>query len=336
MNRRRTPVTLEDVAEACGYSRATVSRVVNGDPRVNPAIARAVEKAVASLGYVSNQSARALAGGASMTVGLVFLESFRDLFRNPFWGEVVDSLSTVLWKANYQVAFLVNDGSERNRVRAYLRQRHVDAVIVMTSPNDATLIRDLVAEGLPCTVFGSPPLDLAIPAVEIGNIQMGAIAAERLFAKGSRRPVMIAGIPDSEASVMRVDGFLTRARELGLHVSEGEVLPGHFTEAGGAKAMRQLLASHPDLDAVFAASDRMALGAMEVLEDEGRRIPEDIKVIGVDGTAMGELARPKLTSIGADRQAIGHDLAELTLKALRGEEPSRIVRFPHLVERETA
>ena len=130
MSSRQTSVTLEDVAEASGYSRATVSRVVNGDPRVDPLIVAAVTKAVDKLGYVSNLSARSLAGGSSNTIGLVFMESFRDLFRNSFWGEVVDAVSTILWSANYQVAFLVDDRARRDRVLAYLRQRHVDGVIL--------------------------------------------------------------------------------------------------------------------------------------------------------------------------------------------------------------
>ncbi len=329
-------MTLEDVAKASGSSRATVSRFVNGDPRVSPRTADKISKAIETLGYVSNPSARALAGGTSKTIGLVFMESFRDLFRNSFWGEVVDAVSDVLWSENFQVAFLVNDRAKQDKVRAYLQQRHVDGVIVMSTSTERDLSATLTQEGFPCVVFGGVPGSGSVPTVDVDNTAVGAMAAGVLLKRGVRRPVVIAGRDDMQVSEVRVRGFIEEMKVAGITITPRDIASGGFTEEGGAAAMRQLARSHPDLDGVFAASDRMAIAAMDVVQDYGRRVPEDVAVVGVDGSSLGDLVRPGLTSIGADWTAIGHELAEQMLGALAGDPPTAVLHQPQLVQRHSA
>ncbi len=335
MNDRRDSVTLEDVARASGYSRATVSRVVNGDPRVDPVIAASVEKHVAKLGYVSNPSARALAGGSSRTIGLVFAETFLELFRNPFWGQLVEPVSNVLWQENYQVSFLVNDRARHDQVLTYLRQRHVDGVILMSLTTESDLTNALAREGFPCVVVGEPEAGVLVPAIDMDNVAVGRLAAERLLEAGAKHPVAIAGRTDMRVSDRRISGFTAGLRNAGIRLASTRVKAGDFTEDGGAAAMAELLATHPDLDAVFAANDRMAIGAMNVLQELGRKIPAEIKVVGVDGSGLGELPRPRLTSVGGDWTAFGHSMAQLMLGALRGDAPTTVLHHPTLIDRDS-
>ncbi len=334
MTKTRKPVTLEDVALASGYSRATVSRVVNGRSSVDPEIARAVQAAIRRTGYSVNTAARTLAGGASRNVGLVFAEGFRELFQNPYWGEIVEGLSAELAGHGYRETFLVRD--QQHRLDDYLAQRTLDAVIIMSPEPGDGLEGRLLRLGIPTVVFGQPSRPLRTPSVMIDEEGSGAIAANHLLAQGRHHPVIIGGRPDMQVSQRRVNGFTDACTRAGIRLGPGRVADGDFTAAGGYRAMHALIDAHDDVDAVFACSDRMALGALQALHEAARQVPAEVAVVGVDGTVLGEQSQPRLTSVGADLEGLGHELGTLTLEAIQGAK-ARTARFdPALVRRESA
>lgn len=334
MAKRSARVTLEDVARESGYSRATVSRVVNGQASVDPAIAAAVQAAVTRTGYSVNAAARSLAGGASHNIGLVFAEGFRELFQNPYWGEVVEGLSGVLTEHGYRETFLVRD--HRNQLTGLLAHRGLDAVIIMSPEPQDRIETELLRLGIPTVVFGRPTRPRRTPSAAIDEEASGALAAARFAALGRRNPVVIAGRPDMQVSERRVNGFVSTLAGHGITVAPERVAKGDFTLDGGHRAMHALLAGRRAVDAVFACSDRMALGALQALHERGLAVPADVAVIGVDGTALGEQAQPRLTSVGADLFAIGQELARLALAAIAGEPPTSAQFEPTLIQRESA
>jgi DNA-binding LacI/PurR family transcriptional regulator len=334
MAKQQARVTLEDVARECGYSRATVSRVVNGQPNVDPAIAAAVQVAVSRTGYSVNVAARSLAGGASHNVGLVFAEGFRELFQNPYWGEIVEGLSSTLAEHGYRETFLVRD--QRQQLDIFLAQRGLDAVVIMSPAPDDHLERELLRLGIPTVVFGRPSSKSRTSSAAIDEESAGLIAARQLLTLQRRHPVVIAGRDDMQVSTRRVAGFVAGYAEQMLTIEPTRIAQGEFTVAGGYRAMHALLAGRRKVDAVFACSDRMALGALQALHERGVAIPDDVAVIGVDGTVLGEQAQPRLTSVGADLEAIGRELGVLTLEAI-ARAPIRTVEFaPALTERDSA
>lgn len=326
-------VTLEDVARESGYSRATVSRVVNGQSNVDPAIAAAVQAAVQRTGYSVNAAARTLAGGASHNVGLVFAEGFRELFSNPYWGEIVEGLSSTLAEHGYRETFLVRD--QRSQLDVFLAQRGLDAVVIMSPEPQDRIERELNRLGIPTVVFGRAG-DAQTSTAAIDEESVGRIAAERFIARGRRHAVVIAGRDDMQVSTRRVAGFTAAFTASGAPLGDARIAHGEFTAAGGYRAMHTLLAGRRTVDAVFACSDRMALGALQALHERGLAIPDDVSVIGVDGTVLGEQAQPRLTSVGADLEAIGHELGRLTLEAIASSGPRSVEFTPHLIERDTA
>lgn len=330
---QRARVTLEDVARESGYSRATVSRVVNGQPNVDPAIAAAVQAAVRRTGYSVNAAARTLAGGASHNIGLVFAEGFRELFSNPYWGEIVEGLSGTLAEHGYRETFLVRD--QRSQLDAFLAQRGLDAVVIMSPEPQDRIERELLRLGIPTVVFGRAG-DPSTPSAAIDEEAVGRIAAERFIARGRQHPVVIAGRDDMQVSTRRVAAFTAAFAEHGTPLEDARTAHGEFTAAGGYRAMHALLAGRRHVDAVFACSDRMALGALQALHERGVAIPDDIGVIGVDGTVLGEQAQPRLTSVGADLEEIGHELGLLTLEAIATGQPRNVEFAPHLIERDSA
>ena len=317
-----SPVTLEDVARASGYSRATVSRVVNKHASVDKQIAQKVDEAIEALGYVTNPSARALAGGATMT--------------NPYWGAVVEGISAVLWEAEYQIVFLIRDELQRRRVETYLMQHHVDGVVLVSAPRDDDLESTLVKRGFPVVLCGTPFDPSAMSSATIDELQVGRVAAQRLVARGCRNPVVISGRDDMRESHIRPQSFVDSVGDSGIILSPDRILSGDFTEAGGSRAMSELLDRVPDLDGVFACSDRMAIGALNELHERGRRVPDDVALIGVDGTLLGDSARPRLTSVGCNMHGLGRELAALILGAIQGDSVKRVIFPPYLVVRETA
>lgn len=328
---RTGSVTLEDVARASGYSRATVSRVVNGHSTVDPTIADAVRRAVTRTGYRANVAARTLAGGSSHTVGLVFVEGFRELFQNPYWGEVVEGISDELARQGYRETFLVRD--QRRQLDSAVAQRALDAVIVMSPGTDDHLERRFSRAGIPTVVFGQPRNAARTPCALIDEEAAGALAADVFRNGGRTHPVVIGGRPDMQVSKRRITGF---SRAWGVALAESRHAQGDFTVAGGYRAMRELLTRNRRVDAVFACSDRMALGALQALHEAGRRVPDEVAVVGVDGTVLGEQAQPRLTSVGAPLEALGRELGLLTLEAISGEEPRTAVFAPRVVARDSA
>lgn len=334
MAKRTARVTLEDVARESGYSRATVSRVVNGQASVDPAIAAAVQAAVAKTGYSVNAAARSLAGGASHNIGLVFAEGFRELFQNPYWGELVEGLSGVLTERGYRETFLVRD--QRNQLDGLLAHRGLDAVIIMSPEPEDRIEAELLRLRIPTVVFGRAARPRRTSSAAINEEASGALAAERFAALGRRHPVIIAGRQDMQVSERRVNGFIATLAGHGITIAPERIANGEFTLDGGYRAMHALLAGRRAVDAVFVCSDRMALGALQALHERGLAIPGDVAVIGVDGTALGEQAQPRLTSVGADLFALGQELARQALAAIAGDPVTSVAVEPTLIQRESA
>ncbi|MFJ8043492.1 LacI family DNA-binding transcriptional regulator [Kitasatospora sp. NPDC096147] len=343
---RRT-ATLEDVARVAGVSRATVSRVVNGVRNVDPAIQQTVRDAIISTGYVPNGAARSLVTRRAGAVALVVSgtgaavddeESTRSqVFTDPFFGRVVSGVFSALRPLGvHPVLMLADDPAAREQVLGYLRQGNADGALVVSTHAEDPLPAQLLAAGLPAVLFGRPDEPLPLSCVDVANRDGGRLAAEHLATRGGRRPVTIAGPAEVPAGRDRLAGFREEmARRGHPYVPSAE---GDFTQTGGERAMTRLLAEHPDLDGVFAANDLMARGALSVLADHGRRVPEDVAVIGFDDSSAATAGRPALTTI---RQPVEEMAAEMTriLLAQLTEPTARatsVLFEPTLVRRASA
>ncbi|MFI0896251.1 LacI family DNA-binding transcriptional regulator [Streptomyces sp. NPDC020983] len=337
--------TLEDVARSAGVSRATVSRVVNGTRNVDPEIRRIVQEAVTATGYVPNRAARTLVTRRTDSIALVFsVPAHRtaddpflgQVFSDPFFGRVVGGLLTVLRPRGVHPVLMVADSEEaRHALVANLRQEHIDGVaLVSIAPGDS-LPALLTGAGLPTVLFARPSTPIPISYVDAAQQAGAKLAAERLLARGCRRVTTIAGPSDSPAGQDRLAGFREAMAEHGhAYVPSVE---GGFTQAGGERAMRELLEHHPDTDGVFVANDLMAQGALLVLRDQGRRVPEDVAVIGFDDSSAAQASRPLLTTIRQPVEDMAAEMARLLLALIddpRQDTRSVILRTT-LVERDS-
>ncbi len=339
--------TLEAVAERAGVSRATASRVVNGAAGVRTPLVERVRSAVEELGYVPNQAARTLVTRRNDAVAVVIAEPETRVFADPFFAQQLRGISKELSSHDSQlVLLLIEDTDDFARVGRYLSGGHVDGALIFSLHADDPLPTITERLRMP-VVFGGRPgwaqgrVDRSVLYVDCDNRGGAREAVRHLVSLGRRRIAHICGPLDQTASVDRLDGF----RDVLLDADPRLIVEGDFTPDGGERAMAELLDRCPDLDAVFAASDLMASGALRVLRRRGRRVPEDVAVVGFDDMVqVAGWTDPPLTTVRQDVEEMGRLMARLLLRVLDGHAgqpdrapaPSSVITETRLVRRASA
>jgi DNA-binding LacI/PurR family transcriptional regulator len=333
---RRNGTTLEEVASRAGVSRATVSRVVNGSPKVSPDIRRGVEAAIVELGYVPNRAARSLVTRRSGSIGVVITEPAGRLFSDPFFPRLLRGISASLSARDLQLVLLMPASSgDAHRTADYLTAGHVDGALLVSLHRDDPLPERIAAAGIPMVAVGRPPRGTAASYVDVDNRGGARSAVDHLITGGRRTIATIAGPADMVAALDRLSGYRDALAEADLGPDPSLQANADFTQDGGAAAMEQLLAARPDIDAVFVASDLMAAGAIAVLATAGRRVPEDVAVVGYDDSPVATTVRPQLTSVRQPIEEMGHETARLLIDLVEGSDPvpRRVILATELIRR---
>ncbi|MFG3658020.1 LacI family DNA-binding transcriptional regulator [Streptomyces sp. NPDC047706] len=315
--------TLEDVALMSGVSRSTVSRVINGSPRVSATVLRRVRQAVTELGYVPNQAARKLVTRRNDAVAVVVTEPQNRLFIDPFFDLHLRGIREELARHGAQpVLLLIEEPDDYARVGNFLGGSHVDGALLFSLRADDPLPETCARMGLPTVLGGRPFLgagetDAGHAYVDADNRGGAADAVRHLVSLGRTRIATITGPLDQAAAVDRLDGYRDVLPDRPLEM----IVEGDFTLRGGAAAMAVLLERSPDLDAVFVASDLMAEGALRVLRERGRKVPDDIALVGFDDVrSIAEAMDPPLTTVRQDIEGMGRLMARLLFE--RAADPS--------------
>ncbi|MDN3022547.1 LacI family DNA-binding transcriptional regulator [Streptomyces sp. S.PB5] len=330
--------TIEDVARRSGVSRSTVSRVINGEPKVRAEVVEQVRQVIAELGYVPNQAARQLVTHRTNAVAVVADQPDNRLFLDPYFDCLLRGIRRELACHGAQAVLLfIDEPDDHARVADYLGGGHVDGAILF-SLHPGGRLHDMIARlGLPA-VFGGRPLlrdgdTVRGHAYVDGDNRGGARqAVHHLVSLGREHIATITGPYDQEQSAAeRLAGY----RDVLPDAPPALVERADYTRQGAVAAMTALLDRRPGLDAVFAASDLMASGALEVLHARGRRVPEDVAVVGFDDLAeIAEATDPPLTTVHQDVGEMGRLMARLLFEG--PAEPSSVVVPTRLVLRDSA
>ncbi|WP_329295975.1 LacI family DNA-binding transcriptional regulator [Streptomyces sp. NBC_01455] len=331
--------TLNEVAARAGVGRGTVSRVINGSPKVSEQARAVVEKAIAELGYVPNLAARSLVTRRTHAVALVVPEAETRLFSEPYFSAIIRGVSARLSTAGMQLLLvLVRDDEDHAQLASYLTAQRVDGVLMVAVHSEDTL-PDLLDDLAVPTVLAGRRNDLEnVGHVRADNSGGAQIAVQHLLDKGRRAIATITGPLDMDVARARLAGYREALRNAGITVDERLISHGNFTEEGGRVAMRELLQAHPDLDAVFAASDVMASGAVLELRAHGLRVPHDVAVVGFDDSIVARHTDPPLTSVRQPIEEMGSTMANLLLDEIgqRGAGHREVVLPTELVLRDSA
>jgi DNA-binding LacI/PurR family transcriptional regulator len=322
---RRNGTTLEEVASRAGVSRATVSRVVNGSPRVSGDIRKAVEAAVHELGYVPNRAARSLVTRRSGSIGVIVAEPTGRLFTDPFFPRLLRGISASLSARDLQLVLLMpSSPSETHRTADYLAAGHVDGALLVSLHDDDPLPAAMAAAHLPMVVSPRPRRPMSVSYVDVDNRGGAHTAVAHLVESGRRVIATVAGPADMAPGVDRLSGYRDALTDAGLPTDPSLVAIADFTQEGGTAAMERLLADRPDIDAVFAASDLMAAGAIRALRESGRDVPDDVAVVGFDDAPLAQSTHPPLTTVHQSPEQMGREMVALLLEAMRHpDEPTQ-------------
>ncbi|MBE1584797.1 LacI family DNA-binding transcriptional regulator [Nonomuraea angiospora] len=327
--------TIHDVAAAAGVSRGTVSRLLNGDKYVSPGARVAIERAISETGYVVNRAARSLVTQRTGSIVMVLSEPHEKLFEDPNYSTTIRVAIRMLGERDLSlVMMLAGDEGDRERVVRYVRGGHADGVLLMSTHAGDPFI-DALRSGPPAVscgaVIGSEGvIPYAAADERLGGRQM----TEYFVNQGRRRIAMITGPMDTPGGIQRLEGF---ADVLGRKATKKLIAHGDWTQASGERAMTELLARTPDLDAVFVASDLMAAGALAALRAAGRRVPDDVAVGGFDDSSVALSTHPPLTTIRQPLAEVAQETVRLLLALIDGAEHVDPVVLPtELVIRESA
>lgn len=319
----RVAPTLEMVAERAGVSRATVSRVVNGSPRVSDDTVAAVTAAINDLHYTPNRAARSLANRRSMAIALVIPEDTTRFFGDPYFAAIVQGITSVLDDTGYVLNLhLASSSGSFDKTVTYLLGGNADGALVVSHHTGDHVLAQLGAS-IP-VVFGGRPLDpdgTNSYFVDVDNVAAASEGTRYLIEQGRRRIGTIAGPDDMPAAIDRVTGWQNALKDAGL--TPEAVAYGDFSLASGVHAARELLDAHPDLDAIFVASDLMAMGAVSVLRERGIAVPEQVAVMGFDDSPAALASEIPLTTVHQPSVEQGERMARVLLDLLEGVPTAR-------------
>jgi DNA-binding LacI/PurR family transcriptional regulator len=310
-------------------SRATASRVVNGDRRVGGTARAAVETAIQELQYVPNRAARSLVTRRSDSVAVVIPEPTSQLFGDPFFPRVLRGISEALDANGMQLVLLMPQArADEERVERYLTAGHGDGVLLISLHGSDPLPETLRRHGIPVVVGGRPP-GAGSPYVDVDNRAGAGMAVKHLLDGGRRHIATIAGPQDMAAGADRLSGYRDQVAAAGRHADD-LVEVADFTLEGGRLAMERLLARAPAIDAVFVASDFMAIGALA--------IPGDVAVVGFDDSPLAGTTQPPLSSVRQPIEEMGREMTRLLMQEIRspGGAPRRVILETELVVRESS
>jgi DNA-binding LacI/PurR family transcriptional regulator len=269
-------------------------------------------------------------------VALFVSESEERVFGEPYFAGIIRGISAGLADTGLQLLLAIaQSADEHERFERYLTGQHVDGVLLISLHGGDPLPRHLEDSGVPTVLGGSPVGVEPVSCVDADNRGGARHAVEHLIGLGRRRVATITGPQDMRVGVDRLNGYRDALSAAGLTEL---IATGDFSEESGARGMRALLDRDPELDAVFTASDPMAVGAMRVLKERGRRIPADVAMVGFDDSATARHTDPPLTSVHQPLEAMGREMARLLVARIRGEtiERSMVILDTHLVPRESS
>lgn len=310
--------TLEDVARIAGVSRATVSRVVNGGTLVAAKTTEAVREAINELGYHPNRAARSLVTRRTGVIAVIVPETDERVFSDPFFPQAYHGALQAFAGSEVQVVLaMAQPGDSASRMVRYLDSGHVDGAIIV-SHHGPDLGRALARSWQPVVFVGDPETP-GVYYVDLDNTAAARLATEHLIERGCRRIATITGPLDMASARERREGFTRAMTAAGLDPCL--VVEGGYTAASGTIAAQRVLAEHPDVDGMFVANDLMAVSALHEVQRSGRRVPDDVRIVGFDDAAIAQQCTPQLTTMTNPAADHTRTAAEMLIELLAGGTP---------------
>ncbi len=330
-------LTLEDIAKLAGVSRSTVSRVINDQPNVRPDVRDRILEIIRQTGYHPNAAARTLASNQSQMLGLVLPRSVSSFFVDPYFPRLTQGIAQACNLYDYTLSlFLIGTPEDEEKIYPRLaRQGLLDGLLIQSGNIGDRLTERLITANIPAVIIGRPLYSGEVSFVDVDNVASARHATAHLITHGYQRVATIAGDSESAVSLDRLEGYRQALAEHGIAEDPALIAYGDYTEQGGYEAMKTLLSPMPD--AVFAASDSMAIGAIKAAREYGLKVPDDVAFIGYDDLPVAAKAEPPLTTVHQPIATLGGKAVETLLDLIEnGTQPARrIIMDTRLVIRKS-
>ena len=329
-------VKMSDIARDLNVSVVTVSKVLRNKGRISEKTRQRVLQRSRELNYQPNLIARSLATRRTFTIGLLLPD-----FTHPFFAQIAKSVAQTARAKGYHVLisyFDENPDIELSEAQALLARR-VDGLILASAQRDgrADFFKQILGRDTPLVLIDRPVPKVRASFVGVDHVGIGRMATEHLIAQGCRRIAHLRG-PDVGIANDRLNGYCLVLQENGLRVLQDYIVEAGFQYQSGYDAMQGLLQSTIELDGVFCYNDPVAVGAIKAIRDAGRRVPQDIAVVGAGNVNYAGVLAVPLTTIDQEPDEIGRAAGKLLLDQIeskKGLRPKRIIVPHRLVVRES-
>ncbi len=316
--------TIKDIARVAGVSVTTVSRALNGYSDVNQKTRKRIEEVAKELNYSPNTVARSLVMKKSKTIGLLVSDMNREGVKDNFTFEVLCGINEASANSDYDLV-LFSTTSTKQSQKTYTqlcRERRVDGVILQGIKMNDPYLQEVVESDIPCVLVDIPQESDTVGYVTTDNVEGAKKAVAHLIKHGHTNIAMINGHEKADVSMRRLQGYLEAINEEELPFRQDWIRNGEFKEKVAEEVAMELLTANPDITAVFCASDLMALGVLRAIKAIGKKVPEDIAVIGYDDIMLASYSNPSLSTIRQDKFKLGYEAAILLIDMLEGKEQS--------------
>lgn len=329
-------LTIRDIAKMAGVSPATVSKIMNNYGGISSVTKEKVMNIIESTGYQPTFSAKSLATKKSNLIGLIYAGKINVELTHPFFNEVVNAFKKTVGNMGYDILLFSNERFEQDNYFHRARHFHVDGCLIIAGEEIESAIYELDQSDIPCV---GVDIELSGPMssyVITDNHKVSSNVVEHLYLNSVRDIAYIGGKKESPVSQVRTEGFCNTMNQFGIPIKDEWIQFGDFQEKSGYEAMQRILAKKPYPQAVYAASDMMALGAMSAMKEHGLKIPEDICLIGCDDIEACRYSDPKLSTVKQDKEKLGKLAAYMLNDLINGDtEPKSVLVDPELIIRES-
>lgn len=330
-------LTIEDIAKLANVSKSTVSRALSDSPLINEETKERIRAIAKEHDYCINTPARNLSTRQSNTIAYVTYLHHKDYSSEDLFGlEIMGSIGGELHLLGYDMLVIHAHAHDTEWARQYLNSGRVDGFIVMKTGRKQEHVNTLVKSGAPFIVWGVPDAKTNYPSVTGDNYVGGKLATEHLIQTGRKQIAILCGPQYDLEAEQRFQGYEDALRDAGHTPNPKLHVCGNYAHASGISGMRLLLEQAPDLDAVFVCSDLMAIGAINVLLESGKRVPEDVAVIGYDDLSIAAHNSLPLTTIRQNIPMSGRLLAQNLVQFVKTGVVTHVTVPVELVVRKTA
>jgi DNA-binding LacI/PurR family transcriptional regulator len=330
-------LTIADIARMANVSKSTVSRALSDSPLIGVETKERIQKIASENNFCLNVAAQQLSLKRSNTIAFVTTCYYTDYsVADLFDFEIMGGITNVLYAKGYDLLVLQVDPRRTEWMHRYLDTGRVDGFILMTTSHKKTHASALLEMEAPFIMWGAPWPEINCPSVTGDNFNGGKLAAGYLIESGRQKIGFIGG-PSGDLEVQqRFKGYAAEMQKAGRSPDNSLVVNGDYSLNSGGRAMEELLQRHPDLDAVVVCSDLMAIAAMDAIRNKGRRVFDDVAVVGYDGLSIGALSTPSLTTVSQHVSKAGKLLAENLLQYLETGNVNNVTVPVELIKRQSA